>query len=67
MGTLHRLISAIIDRMVTHDLAELPILPRWKWCVLALLNIVLKFPKETFFVRFVIKIQHIYVFRIYDL
>ena len=46
MTTLHRFISAGINRWMTFDPADLPILPGGRCCALALLNIIPKFPKK---------------------
>ena len=65
---LHRLISAAIGRWVTSDPAELPFLPGRKklWTSAVEYNPYVTKGKTQVSPRFIIKIQHIYVFHMYD-
>ena len=65
---LHRLISAAIGRWVTSDPTELPFLPgRKKLCTRAVeYNPWVSKGKTQVSLRFIIKIQHINVFHMYD-
>ena len=65
---LHRLISSAIGRWVTSDPAELPFLPgRKKLCTSAVeYNPQVSKGQTQVSLRFIIKIQHIDVFHVYD-
>ena len=65
--TLHRLISAAVSQWMTSDPAELPIVPgREKLCTSAVeYNPKVSKGKTPVSVRFIIKIQHIYVIHIW--
>ena len=67
--TLHGLISASVDRRVIADPAELPIVPGRKMVSTDAVEYNLqasKGKKTPVFVRYVIKIQQIYVFPTHD-
>ena len=67
-SNLHRLISAAIGRRVTSDPAELPfLLGGKKLCTSAVeYNPQVSKGKTQVSLKFIIKIQHIYVFHMYD-